>query len=220
MDGLIKSLLFSDRNITPKNMKFTELKNVLLSPQLEQIIEKKNGEMLKILTHYKNQIDADPQLENTDGYLLKVSNVRKRRAEKVLSGNIEHVVKERLKTIYTDKELEETKKDRGYKHFKVRNETLEVGIMVKEDLMQLIELYKLDAISNIITTYDKFPSYKLEKWFEDFKMMNKLAYGKIPQKEKGRLVLGENSYKSEEVLLFHCLTDDHIYLIKRIHMKF
>jgi len=220
MDNIIKGLLYSDRSITPKNMKFSVLKTVLRSKEIDQIIDKKNGEMLKILEHYKNQINSDPELESTSFYLEKVNQVRKIKSEKLLSGNIERVVKERLKTIYTDVELEETKKNRGFKHFKVRNETLEIEIVVKEDLMQLIELYKLDAISNIITTYEKFPSYKLEKWFEEFKIMNKLAYGKTPQKEKGRLIMGENSYKSEELLLFHCLTDDHIYLVKRIHMKF
>lgn len=220
MTPLIKSLLYSDRSMTPQNIKFEQLKEILRSEHLNEIMDKKNGELIKIIEHYKDVVNNDKTLKSSNEYLSEIKKIRNLKATKVFSGNVDNMVKERLKTIFTDKELEETKKDRGYKHFKVRNETLEIAITVKEDLMQLIELYRIDALSNIVTSYEKIPSFKLESWFEGFKQKNKLSYGQMPKKEKGRLIMGENSYKLEELHLFHCLTDDHIYLVKRTHLKF
>lgn len=97
MTGLVKSLLYSDRPINPKNIKFEMLKEVLLSEHLYVILEKRNADMQKIISHYKNEIAKDGALKTAKEYLEYAESIRKKRANTVLSGNSDKFAKERLK---------------------------------------------------------------------------------------------------------------------------
>ncbi|QUH21956.1 hypothetical protein [Alkaliphilus sp. B6464] len=218
--GIIKSLVYSDRNITPKNMKYDLLKEVLKSEELDSIIENKNGEMKKILIYYKDKINNDKSLKGFDYYLDKVNTVRAKRLNTIMNGNVNKVVHNRLKDMYRNEEIEDEIRDRGVKHFKVRNESLEVNITVLTDLEYQLQMFRLDTIYNIITTYEKIKSTELFIWYENIKKYTQTAYGHLPIKSKGKIYLGKDHLKEEEILLYHCLTNDHIYCVKRVKMNF
>lgn len=218
--GIIKSLIYSDRSITPKNIKFHVLREILKSEEFDEIIKNKNGEMKKILIYYKNEINNEKSLKDFDYYMSKVNAIRQERLNKIMNGNINKVVYNRLKKMYQDEDFEKEMKDRGIRHFKVKNDTLKVKIITLEDLEYQLKMMQLDAINNIITTYEQIKSTDLENWYENIKKYTIQTYGQKPVKNEYKLFLGENNFKSEEYLLFHCLTNDKVYCVKRTKMKF
>lgn len=220
INGVIKSLLCSDRPVTPKNIKFPVLRELLKSEKLPELLDVKNAEMRKIILHYQKEIASDKTLKDPQHYLGIIDAIQSERLNKVLNGNTNKVLHNRLKKIYEDEEMEEIKKDRGVRRFSLWNGFIDIKITTWPELEYDIQMLQLDAIYNIITTYQAIKSSELIKWYNQLVNYTKETYGKSPIIEKSKIIVGENHIKAEEYLLYHCLTDDKIYCIQRTKMKF
>jgi len=220
IDGIIKSLLYSDRPITPKNIKFPILRELLLSNELKELLNIKNAEMRKLIIHYQKEISADESLEEPQCYLNIIDSIQNERLNKVLNGNTNKVLYNRLKNVYQDEDIEEVKKDRGVRRFSLRNGFVDIKVTTLSELEYDIQILQLDTIYNIITTYTTIKSIELVEWYEKLVKYSKETYGKVPIIGRAKIYLGENDIKTEEYLLYHCLTNDKIYCINRTKLKF
>lgn len=220
IDGIIKSLLYSDRPVTPKNIKFPVLRELLLSDKMREILDVKNGEMRKLILHYQKEISADKQLKEPQYYLNIIDNIQNERINKVLNGNTNKVLYNRLRKVYEDEETEKNKKDRGTRRFSLRNGYIDIKITTLPELEYDIKILQLDAIYNIVTTYTAIRSTELINWYEKLVRYAKENYGNLPVIKTSSIYVGENDIKSEEYILYHCLTDDKIYCINRYKLKF
>jgi len=220
IDGIIKSLLYSDRPITPKNIKFPILRELLLSNELMELLGIKNAEMRKLILYYQKQISSDESLKEPQYYLDIIDSIQNERLNKVLNGNTNKILYNRLKNVYQDEDIEEVKKDRGVRRFSLRNGCIDINVTTLLELKYDIQTLQLDTIYNIITTYTTIKSKELIEWYEKLVKYSKKTYGKIPIIKKSKIYLGENDIKAEEYLLYHCLTNDRIYCINRTKLKF
>ena len=220
IDGIIKSLLYSDRPVTPKNIKFPVLRELLLSDKMREILDVKNGEMRKLILHYQKEISADKQLKEPQYYLNIIDNIQNERINKVLNGNTNKVLYNRLRKIYENEEIEKIKKDRGIRRFSLRNGFIDVKVTTLIELEYDIQMLQLDSIYNVVTTYNAIKSTELINWYEKLVKYAKETYGSIPVIKTASIYVGEDDIKSEEFLLYHCLTDDKIYCIQRTKLKF
>lgn len=219
IDGIIKSLLYSDRPATPKNIKFPVFKEILLSDKRDEIFDVKNSDMRKLLLSYQNEIEQDSSLKPVAEYLAIIDGIQEKRLEKVLNGNTEKVVHNRMKKMYENKEIEEIKKDRGVRRFSLWNGFIDILITTWPELEYEINMLQLDAMYNIATTYEAIHSSDLIKWYNHIEKTAKNTYGKPPVIERSKIIAGENQLKSEEYLLYYCLTNGKIYCIHRTKLK-
>lgn len=220
IDGIIKSLLYSDRPVTPKNIKFPVLRELLQSDKLTELLNVKNAEMRKLISHYRKEISEDKSLKDPQYYLNIIDSIQNDRLNKVLNGNTNKVLHNRLKKIYQDEEMEEIKKDRGVRRFSLWNGFIDIQVTTLPELEYDIQMLQLDAIYNIVTTYTPIKSTELIKWYENLVKYAKETYGKAPVIERSKIFVGENDIKVEEYILYHCLTNDKIYCIHRTKLKF
>lgn len=218
--GIIKSLLYSDRPATPKNIKFPVFRELLLSDKRHKLLDVRNGDMRKLVLHYQKEIAADKQLEHPSVYLEEINVIQEERLNKVLKGNKNKVLHNRLKKMYENEEIEEIKKDRGAKRFSLWNDSIDIKITTWPELEYEIQLLQLDAIYNIITTYQTIHGSDLIKWYDNLKKYTQETYGQKPVLQHSCIWVGENNIKKEEYILYHCLTDDKIYCINRTQLKF
>lgn len=219
IDGIIKSLLYSDRPVTPKNIKFPVLKEILLSDKIMEILNVKNAEMRKLILHYQKEIAEDKELKKPQYYLDIIDAIQNERLNKVLNGNTNKILYNRLKKAYEDEEIEQIKKDRGIRRFSLRNGFIDIKVTTLTELEYDIKMLQLDAIYNIATTYTVINSTDLINWYEKLVKYAKETYGCSPIIKTSAIYVGENDIKAEEYLLYHCLTDDKIYCIQRTKLK-
>lgn len=220
IDGVIKSILYSDRPVTPQNIKFSVLRELLLSDKLMELCDAKNSEMRKLIFHYQKEISADKSLREPQYYLNIANSIQNERLSKVLSGNTNKVLYNRLRKIYEDEEIEEIKKDRGVRRFPLRNGAIDIKVTTLPELEYDIQMLQLDTIYNIITTYTTIKSTELIDWYEKLIKYAKATYGSAPVIKTSSIYVGENDIKTEEYILYHCLTNDRIYCINRSKLKF
>lgn len=220
IDGVIKSLLYSDRPANPKNIKFPVLRELLLSDQLPDLLNKRNGDMRKLILHYHKEIANDRSLKPPSVYLKEIDVIQKERLEKVLKGNTNKVVYNRLKKMYENEEIEEIKKDRGLRRFSLWNGYIDIKITTWPELEYEIQMLQLDTIYNIITIYQVIHGNELVKWYNNLVQYAEETYGRKPVVKTSEIFVGENDLKRETYLLYHCLTDDKIYCINRTKLKF
>ena len=76
-----------------------------------ELCDAKNSEMRKLILHYQKEISADKSLREPQYYLNIIGSIQNERLSKVLSGNTNKVLYNRLRKIYEDEEIEGNKKD-------------------------------------------------------------------------------------------------------------
>jgi hypothetical protein len=220
IDGIIKSILYSDRPVTPKNIKFPVLREILLSNKMMELLNAKNSEMRKLILYYQKEISADRLLKEPQYYLNIIESIQNERLNKVLNGDTNKILYNRLKKVYENEEIEEIKKDRGVRRFSLRNGSIDIKITTLPELEYDIKMLQLDTIYNIITTYTTIKSTELISWYEKLIKYAKETYGNLPVIKTSSIYVGENDIKTEEYLLYHCLTNDKIYCVNRNKLKF
>lgn len=220
IEGIIKGLLYSDNPATPKNIKFPVLREILLSDKIDELLNIRTGDMKNLIQHYYKEIESDNALEHPSFYLDRIKSIQKERLNKVMSGNANIVIYDRLKKMYEDEEIEEIKKDRGLRRFSLYNGFIDIKVTTKTELDYEIQMMKLDAIYNVIINCKSIPATELINWYNQLVKYAKENYGNKPVVGKSHIFVGENDLKKEEFLLYHCLNDDKIYCINRIKLKF
>lgn len=219
IDGIIKSILLSDRPINHKNIKFDVLKEILISNKLNEIINIRNSEMKDLVNYYKKEIDDNKSLKPSAYYVDLVNSIQQERLKKVMSGNVNTVVQNRLKDMYRDEEIEEIIRDRGEQNFRIKNDTIMIKRTTMEELNYHITMMKTDVIHNIITSYEFISHDKFPIWYEKLMEYAKITYGTKLIKDVSKVFVGDNKFQREEYIFYYCLTNDKICVIKRLQLK-
>lgn len=215
-NGIIKSLLSSKIELNPKNINYEIVKDILQYKDLDLILNKNSDTIRNIITYYKKEIINDKFLKDYSFYYNKCLDVRNNRLSQVLKGDYNKVAFNKLKNSYTNEELEKNFKDRGMQHFKIKNDTIPIKIIDKEQLMYVINIMKLDTIKGVLTNIYTIDSLKLDKWYMDMENYSKSMYNiQINKSYNSYIFLGENNIKKEEVYLYYCLNDAKIYIVKK-----
>lgn len=220
INNIIKSILLSDREITPKNIKYNVLHSLIKSDYKDELFNKRTNEMKRLIFHYSDQINNDSTLEHSSVYISELNALKEERIKKVMNGNYKSVVKSRLATMYKNELLEETWKDRGFRHFKYKYGTIPLKITDIEQFNYEYRTLQFDAIDNVMTTLQIIEQDELNNWYNITEEYCKLNYNNRPIILDSKIYLGENNFKKEEYLLYYNLSDGKIYIVYRLYLKY
>lgn len=84
ISNTIKSILLSNRELTPSNLKFNMFREILLCDRLDEIIEKKTSDFRKLVVFYKDKINECPELQSANFYFQKAEQVRIQRIQNIV----------------------------------------------------------------------------------------------------------------------------------------
>lgn len=220
INNTIKSILLSNREVNHTNLKFSILKEILLSNLSNEIFEKKTFDFRNLIIYYKNEINNDDNLESTQYYFNQIEQIRIKRINKIVeSGKTKELTINKIKELNKDKDIEENWIERGYTTIKITNGLIEVKIEELKQLEYQIKMLKLETINNILTSSFSMDKNDFEKWIISIKDYSLKTYGNNPIVKKNCILLGENNMQLEKLFLYLCLSDGKIHIIKRIKYK-
>lgn len=216
INNTIKSILLSNREINPKNLKFSIFREILKSDKMNDIFIKRTGECRNLIIHYQNQINEDMELNAAKYYFDIVEKIRIDRVNDIVkAGKVNNVLINKMSNSLRNKEIEENWVDRGYTHIKISNGTVQVKI---EDITQLnyqLKLLEVETIDNIITKRIIIDPKELENWIISVKNYAINTYGEKPKIIKNVIEIGLNNVKLEKCFLYYCLSDGKLHIISR-----
>lgn len=212
ISNTIKSILLSNRELNPNNLKFNMFREILLCDKLDEIIEKKTSDFRKLVVFYKDKINECPQLQSANFYFEKAEKVRIKKVQNIVnSGQATDIVVNKLVNNNRDKDLEENWINRNYTFMKLTNGIFKVKI---EDLTQFeytLKMLKLETIKNIITDSFSFDKNNLEKWINSIFQYSHSTYNLKP-------IINENIISIsniEKYFVYYVITDGKIHVIHR-----
>lgn len=220
INNIIKSLIFSNREVTHKSIRFSILKEILLSEKMNEIFNKHTNDFRKIIIYYKDNINQDKQLFSYDFYLEILDNIRIKRINTIIkSGNTTNLYIEQMRKSLIDDEIEKNWVDRGYTTLKLYNGVIEAKIEDKMQLDYQLKILELDAINNINTKEIIIDKTNLNDWIMNIKKYAYATYFKNPKVLRNIIDVGSNDKKSERCFVYYCLTDGKVHIIHRIKLK-
>lgn len=220
IDNTIKSILYSNREISPKNIRFSILKEILKSNKRGEIFNKFTNEFRNVVIYYKVDIDNDLELENAIYYIRILDEIRAERINKIVSsGNMNKVCVDKLQNSIKNKEIEEDWVDRGYTCIKLYNGVIEVKIEDKTQLDYQLNMLKLETINNIFTDEIIIDKHQIDMWLNNIKSYALKTYGTNPKINRNIIHIGENNIQLERCFLYYCLTDGKIHIVYRKKIK-
>lgn len=213
----IKSILLSDREINSNNIKFSVLKEILLSDKKEELFQNKTIDFRKLVIFYNKQIDSDPELLSSSIYFNELERIRINRVNQIVkNGQTNDILLNKMKDLNRDLEIEENWVDRGYTFIPLINGAIEVKI---EDLVQLeyqIKMLELETINNIVSSTYIIDKSKLNDLILKTKEYSLKTYGIKPKLNRNVILVGQNEKQLEKIFLYYCLTDGKVHLLRRI----
>lgn len=217
INNTIKSILLSDREINNKNLKFSVLKEILLSDKKEELFFKKTSDFRSLVIYYKDKINEDLDLCSARVYFEELEQIRMDRINQLIeSGKTNDFMLNKMKKLNKNLEVEENWRDRGYTHLQLTNGTIEAKI---EDLTQLsyqIKMLELETINNITTSSLSLSLSDLEDWILEIKEYALKTYDSKPRLDRNILYVGKNEKQLEKYFIYYCLSNGKVYIIKRV----
>lgn len=217
INNTIKSILLSDREINNKNLKFSVLKEILLSDKKEELFSKKTSDFRNLVIYYKEKINEDLDLYDAKVYFQELEQIRIDRINQLIeSGKTNDFMLNKMKELNKNLEVEENWRDRGYTHLQLTNGTIEAKI---EDLTQLsyqIKMLELETINNITTSSISLSLSDLEDWILKIKEYALKTYGSKPRLDRNILYVGKNEKQLEKHFIYYCLSNGKVYIVKRV----
>ena len=212
ISNTIKSILLSNRELTPSNLKFNMFREILLSDKLEEIIEKKTSDFRKLVVFYKDKINECSDLQNANFYFQKAEQLRIRIIQNIVeTGHATDVVVNRIIDNNRDKDIEENWKNRNYTCIKLKNGVFKVKIEDLEQFNYTLKLLKLETIKDIVTNSFSFDKGELDNWLNSISKYSKEAYNISPVITNNIISISN----LEKYFVYYVITDAKIYVIHR-----
>lgn len=210
----IKSIFLSNRELNPKNVKFNIFKEILLSDNLNELLEKRTFEMRNLIIHYKENINNDDKLNDAQFYFNLVEQIRIKRINDITNtGKINEVISNKMKEQIKDLEIEENWVERGYQTFKVLNSIVQIKIEDSTQLEYIIKLLKTETINGVLIKEKIIEINDLSQFLIDVKKYSLGFYNQNPSLNRNEIFVGENFYQTEIAKLYYCLNDGKIHII-------